>query len=107
MANGWLQPVRFRAYPSFFSHYISVISIFIFNYTAADSTVKIWHALDGRFERTLEGHSEGISDIAWSHDSQYLCSASDDKTIRIWNVFTVCLMNSGSHVMLLFVGRYG
>lgn len=36
--------------------------------------------------RTLQGHREGLSDIAWSSDSTFLASASDDATIRIWDV---------------------
>ena len=42
--------------------------------------------MDGKFEAELRGHEYGISDIAWSSDSKYICSASDDKTIRIWDI---------------------
>ena len=59
---------------------------------AADCTTKIWHAQDGRFEQTLEGHTLGISDISWSSDSKYICSASDDKTIKIWDISTVSFL---------------
>lgn len=34
---------------------------------------------------TLRGHTDGVSDLSWSTDSFYLCSASDDRTLRIWD----------------------
>lgn len=33
---------------------------------------------------TLRGHSDGISDIAFSSNASYLASASDDCTVRLW-----------------------
>ena len=52
----------------------------------AENVVKIWSPETGEFLRNLTGHTQGLSDIAWSSDSVYLASASDDTTIRIWNV---------------------
>jgi COMPASS component SWD3 len=55
---------------------------------SADCTVKIWDAITGRLEHTLEGHLAGINTISWAPDSKCLASGSDDKSIRLWDVVT-------------------
>ena len=35
---------------------------------------------------------QGISDVSWSSDSKLLVSASDDKTLKIWDLATVSLV---------------
>lgn len=57
--------------------------------SGAENMVKIWSPFTGELIRNLTGHTEGLSDIAWSSDSVYLASASDDTTIRIWEVDAV------------------
>ena len=57
---------------------------------AADKLIKIWDAMTGDIIQTLSGHSEGISDIAWSAHNDYIASASDDKTVRIWSLDVGC-----------------
>ena len=56
--------------------------------------MKIWSPHTGQLVRNLTGHSKGLSDIAWSSDSVFLASASDDTTVRIWTVDTVRLVHS-------------
>ncbi|BAZ36750.1 WD-repeat protein (plasmid) [Calothrix sp. NIES-4101] len=42
---------------------------------------------------TLEGHSDIITQIAWSADGKKLASASKDHTIQLWNIETGELMS--------------
>lgn len=53
---------------------------------AADKLVKLWNAYTGEYLRTLQGHTHGVNDIAWSSDGSHIASASDDKTIKIWQM---------------------
>jgi COMPASS component SWD3 len=55
----------------------------------ADNVVKIWNPFTGVLVRNLSGHTAGNSDIAWSPDGVFLASASDDTSIRIWDVDSV------------------
>ena len=41
--------------------------------------------------------SQGISDVSWSSDSKLLVSASDDKTLKIWDFATVSFMTAFNH----------
>lgn len=65
-------------------------SVFPPTLQGADKIIKLWDAYTGHIIQTLEGHMLGISDIAWSYDTEYIASASDDKTIRIWSLDLVC-----------------
>ena len=49
--------------------------------------------------QTLEGHSRDVSSVAFSHDSARLASASDDRTVKIWDASSgECLqtLNTGN-----------
>jgi WD40 repeat protein len=48
--------------------------------------------------QTLEGHSDTINSVAFSHDSMRLASASDDGTVKIWDASSgACLQTLEGH----------
>merc|ERR1719232_1301377 len=52
---------------------------------------------------TLVGHSRGINDLSWSATSQYITTASDDKTLRRWDASTTdSLVEFRGHTNFVF-----
>jgi WD40 repeat protein len=48
--------------------------------------------------QTLEGHSKGVTSVAFSHDSSKLASASDDRTVKVWDASSgACLQTLEGH----------
>lgn len=49
-------------------------------------TVQVWNATNGTPIFTYTGHSDIVSDVAWSPDGKHLVSVSWDNTVQIWGV---------------------
>lgn len=68
-----------------------------------DGTVCCWDAISGVLKATLKGHTSGVTAVAFvpsgETGTRRLLSASDDKSLRLWDVDTGESANVGSHAM--------
>ncbi|OKO99861.1 hypothetical protein PENSUB_8078 [Penicillium subrubescens] len=53
-----------------------------------DHTVKLWDHRTGELRQTLKGHTDWVSSIDFSPDSQLLASASFDDSFKVWDTRT-------------------
>ncbi|HET9184434.1 MAG TPA: DUF4365 domain-containing protein [Candidatus Angelobacter sp.] len=51
-------------------------------------TIQVWDLEDGRALWTLEGHTRGVSSVAFSPDGKRALSGSADATIRVWDLLS-------------------
>ena len=49
-----------------------------------DGTVKIWDYESGQYERTLKGHTQSVSGVAFDNSGKLLASCSLDMSAKIW-----------------------
>jgi len=47
--------------------------------------IKIWDIESSQFVKTLYGHTRPVNCCIFSNNGYYICSSSNDKTVKIWN----------------------
>jgi WD40 repeat protein/uncharacterized caspase-like protein len=52
------------------------------------NVIHIWNVADYSLKYTLEGHSDQINAFEFTSDNKYMASASDDTSIKLWNLAT-------------------
>lgn len=51
-----------------------------------DTVVRVWEVRNGALLFALEGHTEGVNDIAWARDGSRLATGGEDSTVRLWDM---------------------
>ena len=57
-------------------------------------TITLWDADTGELRRTLEGHEDGVTSVAFSPIDSTIASVSSDNTARLWDVDTGNLLHT-------------
>ena len=83
---------------------------------SADGSVRLWDLKYRAIAKsgpsvdplsTLVGHSRGINDVSWSPQAPYIATASDDKTLRLWDANTAeALVEFRGHSNFVFCVRF-
>jgi len=90
-SNGILLLQPFADEPGILDEGISIVSVVYIpgdDWIAAggrDSLIRIWEVSTGNFVKHLSGHLLGVVRLSYSSVRNFLVSASDDATVRIWN----------------------
>jgi len=57
----------------------------VFMNNIPENLIKVWDFERGVAIANMTGHTDGVMEVKWSPDGSRLVSASDDKTMRMWN----------------------
>ena len=62
-----------------------------------DKSVRVWDASTGAALQQLNGHTDYVFSVAFSHDSIHIVSGSSDKSVRVWEISKGAAMQQLNH----------
>jgi len=91
----------------FFLHTEPVYSVALYDNFAAtgggDDLGYIWDVTNGEMVMKLDGHTDSVTNVAFSNDGIYLATGGMDGQVRIWNVQDkkfVVAMDAGDEILV-------
>jgi WD40 repeat protein len=51
--------------------------------------INVWNIVDGKLIKEINGHSNSVNSVSFNQKNNLIISASDDKTVRIWNLESI------------------
>jgi COMPASS component SWD3 len=75
---------------------------------SADKTGRVWRIGNDKNEHVkLQGHKQGVSDICWHPNQQYVATGADDLTLGIWDASTgTCLRILEGHTHFVYCCKF-
>lgn len=64
--------------------------------SGGEQGINVWKVIDGKLVKEINGHSNSVNSVSFNPKNNLIISASDDKTVRIWNLESI-----GSHSNLI------
>jgi len=62
-----------------------------------DNLIQVWDWATGSITQTLSGHTSPVNKVAVSPDGRTLASASDDMSLKLWNLTSGTVMHTLNH----------
>jgi len=91
----------------FFLHTSSIYSVALYdNYAATgsgDDLGYLWDVTNGEMILKLDGHTDSLTVVKFSHDGKYLATGGMDGQVRIWDVAErklVVALEAGDEIMV-------